>query len=45
MTENVRTDIWSNACSFHIVECHPFALKQEIKNPVCVVMHDFIALD
>lgn len=42
---NDRGDIWSNACSFHIVECHPFALKHEIKNPVCVVMHKFCALD
>jgi len=42
---NDRSDIWSKACSFHIVECHPFALKQEIKNPVCVVMHKFSALD
>jgi len=45
MTGNVRRDIWSTACSFYIVACHPFALKQEIKNPVCVVMHDFFALD
>jgi len=42
---NEKSDIWSNACSFHIIECHPFALKYEIKNPVCVVMHEFSALD
>jgi lipopolysaccharide transport system ATP-binding protein len=45
MIGNDRSDIWSNACSFHIVECHPFVLKHEIKNPVCIVMHKFSSLD
>ncbi len=38
-----RIDIWEDACFFHIVECHPFALPQEIKTPVCVIQHSFKA--
>lgn len=38
-------DIWNNACSFHIIECHPFALRREIKRPVCVIQHTFCAVE
>jgi lipopolysaccharide transport system ATP-binding protein len=41
----IRTDAWDNACSFSIVECHPFALPQEIKTPVCVIGHSFSAVE
>jgi len=40
-----RIDTWENAGSFNIVECHPFALPQEIKTPVCVIQHSFHAAD
>jgi lipopolysaccharide transport system ATP-binding protein len=45
MFNKKRTDIWEDACCFHIVECHPFALPQEIKTPVCVIQHSFRAGD
>lgn len=38
-------DIWKNACSFHIIECHPFILRREIKRPVCVIQHTFCAAE
>jgi lipopolysaccharide transport system ATP-binding protein len=41
MYGEIRCDTWVNACSFHIIECLPFALPQEIKTPVCVIPHTF----
>jgi lipopolysaccharide transport system ATP-binding protein len=38
-------DIWNYACSFHIIDCHPFALRREIKRPVCVIQHTFCAVE
>ena len=38
-------DSWDQACSFHVVGCHPFALPREIKTPVCVVQHTFSPLE
>lgn len=38
-------DEWNHACTFHIVECNPFALRREIRTPVCVVQHRFHALN
>ena len=45
MYNKKRTDIWRDACCFHIIECFPFALPQEIKTPVCVIQHSFHAAD
>ena len=45
LTQMSIADIWDNACSFHIIECNPFALRREIKTPVCVIQHDFRAED
>lgn len=45
MYNKKRTDIWRDACCFHIVECYPFALPQEIRTPVCVIQHSFHAAD
>lgn len=39
-----RIDKWENACWFHVTECHPFPLPQEIRTPVCVVDHSFAAV-
>ena len=38
-------DTWENACSFSIIECHPFALPREIKKPVCVIDHSFTGVE
>ena len=40
----IPTDTWDHACSFNIVDCHPFAMPQEIKTPVCVIEHTFSAI-
>jgi lipopolysaccharide transport system ATP-binding protein len=40
----IPTDTWDHACSFNIVDCHPFAMPQEIKTPVCVIDHTFSAV-
>jgi lipopolysaccharide transport system ATP-binding protein len=37
-------DHWDQACSFWIVDCHPFAVPREIRTPVCVLQHTFRAL-
>jgi len=38
-------DNWDRACSFHIVECRPFAVPREIKVPVCVIQHRFSSVE
>jgi len=44
-TEMSIPDVWVPAGIFHIIECNPFALRREIKTPVCVIGHRFIAAD
>jgi lipopolysaccharide transport system ATP-binding protein len=39
----LRTDSWSNACSFHIVECQPFAHGRDLNDAVCVLQQSFQA--
>lgn len=41
----LRTDSWSNACSFHIVECQPFAHGRDLNDAVCVLQQSFQALE
>jgi len=37
-----RVDSWEDACSFNIVECHPFATAHDIdKRSACVIPHSF----
>lgn len=37
----IRADTWGNACSFHILECQPFALGRDVNNAVCILQHSF----
>ena len=41
MTGTIRADTWENACSFHILECQPFALGRDVNNAVCILHHSF----
>lgn len=37
-----RVDSWEDACSFNIIECHPFATAHDIdKRSACVIPHSF----
>jgi len=41
-----RPDTWENACSFDIVNCHPFPTGRDVdKNSVCVLQQSFTAID
>lgn len=44
-TEMTIADSWEPAGVFHIIECNPFALRREIKTPVCVIDHRFSSAD
>ncbi|MBI3611421.1 MAG: ABC transporter ATP-binding protein [Nitrospirae bacterium] len=41
MTGTIRADTWESACSFHILECQPFAPGREVSNAVCILQHSF----
>ncbi len=37
-----RMDTWDNACTFSIIECHPFEIPCAFKAPGCVLLHKFL---
>ncbi|MFC2040827.1 ABC transporter ATP-binding protein [Chloroflexota bacterium] len=41
VTGTTRADNWDNACSFHIVECQPFATGRDVNAAGCVLQHSF----